>query len=251
MFQFDNAEFIYEPFPIGLVRPVADEALYRQLVESFPPIDLFMHLPKVGHKYVLSEKFNSENYHRFVGQSPVWQRLHAWIKSDNFIATIDGMLRDNHIDVGLARQSPSPLKKYRRAYRDLKRGRFPRIPSGLRARFEFSMLPADGGYILPHTDTPKKLITLVFSSAKPGEWDPAFGGGTEVNRPKHCEQAFNWLNDNVPFEDVETLHTFAFGSNQCVVFVKTFNSLHCVRPMTGNGTGAMRKTLTINIELDE
>jgi hypothetical protein len=33
-----------------------------------------------------------------------------------------------------------------------------------------------------------------------------------------------------------------------VIFVKTFNSWHSVRPMQGNGSGAMRKTLTINIE---
>lgn len=251
MFHFNDAEFRYEPYPIGLIRPVADDEVYRQLVEDYPPVDLFMHLPKVGHKYVLSEKFNADNYHRFIRQSPIWRKLHAWIKSEAFIAAVDTMLRDNRIDVGLPRLSFSSVKKWRRAWRDLGRGRFPRIPPGLRARFEFSMLPADGGYILPHTDTPKKLITLVISSMKPGEWDPAFGGGTEVNRAKQYEHAFNWLNDNVPFDEVETLQTFEFSPNQCVVFVKTFNSLHCVRPMRGNGSAAMRKTLTINIEQDE
>ena len=184
MFRFNDAEFLYEPYPIGLIRPVADDDVYRQLVEDYPPIDLFMHLPKVGHKYVLSEKFNADNYHRFIRQSPVWRSLHAWIKSEEFITAVDAMLRENRIDVGLPRRSFSPVKKWRRALRDLRRARFPRIPPGLRARFEFSMLPADGGYILPHTDTPKKIITLVISSMKPGEWDPAFGGGTEVNRAK-------------------------------------------------------------------
>jgi hypothetical protein len=32
------------------------------------------------------------------------------------------------------------------------------------------------------------------------------------------------------------------------MFVKTFNSWHSVRPMTGAGSEAMRRTLTINIE---
>ena len=36
--------------------------------------------------------------------------------------------------------------------------------------------------------------------------------------------------------------------NQCVIFVKTFNSWHAVYPMTGHGSQALRKTLTINIE---
>ena len=48
-------------------------------------------------------------------------------------------------------------------------------------------------------------------------------------------------------DEVEKLRTFAFLPNQCVIFVKTFNSLHGVPPMTGP-PGVMRRTLTINIE---
>jgi hypothetical protein len=251
MLQFGDAEFRREPYPIGLIKsPMADD-LYRDLVDNYPPSELFAHLPKVGHKYVLSEKFNADNYHRFVQQTPVWKRLRDYIKSDAFIRAVDTMLRDNFIDLGLSRRSYSGVKILRHAWRDVRRGRLPRIPPGLRARFEFSMLPADGGYILPHTDTPKKLITLIVSTFADGEWDPAFGGGTEVNRAKDPRHAYNWLNENVPFEEVETLQTYEFRPNQCIVFVKTFNSLHCVRPMTGRGSPAMRKTLTINIEQDE
>ncbi len=47
---------------------------------------------------------------------------------------------------------------------------------------------------------------------------------------------------------MNVLDTFEFTPNQAVVFVKTFNSWHSVRPMQGNGSTAMRKTLTINIE---
>jgi hypothetical protein len=47
---------------------------------------------------------------------------------------------------------------------------------------------------------------------------------------------------------MEVLDTFEFTPNQVVVFVKTFNSWHSVRPMTGAGSPLMRKTLTINIE---
>jgi hypothetical protein len=251
MFSFADAEFRYEPYPIGIMRPVMDQALYDELVRSYPPLDLFTHLTKVGHKYVLSEKFNAENYHRFIEETPIWRRLRDWIKSDAFIGAVDVMLRDNFIDVGLSRTDFSTVKKLRRGWRDVRRGHFPRIPPGLRARFEFSMLPADGGYILPHTDTPKKLITLIVSTLAEDEWDPAFGGGTEVNRPRDRRHAYNWLNANVPFEEAERLDTFEFAPNQCIVFVKTFNSLHCVRPMTGKGSTAMRRTLTINIEHDE
>ncbi|MFO1072602.1 MAG: hypothetical protein U1E17_07945 [Geminicoccaceae bacterium] len=35
---------------------------------------------------------------------------------------------------------------------------------------------------------------------------------------------------------MEPLETYAFEPNQCVLFVKTFNSWHCVRPMTGQAS---------------
>ncbi len=110
------------------------------------------------------------------------------------------------------------------------------------------MLPADGGHILPHTDSPSKIVTLIVSMLHEEEWNSAFGGGTDVNRPKDVHLSFNQLNDQANFEEMTVLDTFEFTPNQAVIFVKTFNSWHSVRPMTGKGSGAMRKTLTINIE---
>ena len=81
-----------------------------------------------------------------------------------------------------------------------------------------------------------------------GEWDPSFGGGTDVLRPIDVRKSFNFLNSYLEFHEVETVRTFEFVPNQCVIFVKTFNSLHAVRPMKGIGSTRMRKTLTINIE---
>ena len=46
------------------------------------------------------------------------------------------------------------------------------------------------------------------------------------------------------------VRTFDFLPNQCVVFVKTYNSLHSVRPIALPGPTRMRRTLTINIESD-
>ncbi|MCI0600079.1 MAG: hypothetical protein L0Y60_11280 [Beijerinckiaceae bacterium] len=37
MFRFDHADFLYEPYPIGLVRPIMEEEFYQTLVDSFPP----------------------------------------------------------------------------------------------------------------------------------------------------------------------------------------------------------------------
>jgi hypothetical protein len=251
MLSLDRAEFRYEPFPIGLVKPVMDETAYNALVDNYPPIELFEHFHKGGHKHTLSEKFHGREYHDFIASNPVWKEFHAWIKSEHFIDSVEKMLRDNFIDLGLDERHISTAKRLRRSVSDLGRGRLPRPTLRLRSRFEFSMLPADGGEVVPHTDTPKKIITLIVSMVRDGEWQPSWGGGTEVDRAKDRRYSFNWLNQTVPYEAIEPLHTYEFTPNQCVVFVKTFNSLHCVRRMTGVGSKAMRRTLTINIEHDE
>jgi hypothetical protein len=155
-------------------------------------------------------------------------------------------LKQHRVDTGLDR----PLhgaKLARKVLQNLKKGRLGTGQPRLNARFEFSMLPADGGSVIPHTDAPGKFITLVVSMLREGEWDPACGGGTDVNKPKDPALTYNELNRQAEFGEMEILDTFAFEPNQAVIFVKTFNSWHSVRPMTG-ANGAMRKTLTINIE---
>ena len=246
MFSYDRLHFRYEPFPIGIAKPALAPDLYRELVISYPPQELFAYLPKVGHKYSLSEKYNGEAYGKFIKAHAPWRELHAWIKSDAFIPAVMETLKAHHIDLG---QKPlSGSKRALKAVRNLARGRGRPLPPRLSTRFEFSMLPADGGYIMPHTDSPSKIVTLIVSMTGEGEWDPAFGGGTDVNRPKGVRLAFNQMNAQAGFDDMEVLDTFEFTPNQVVVFVKTFNSWHSVRPMTGTGSPLMRKTLTINIE---
>ena len=70
---------------------------------------------------------------------------------------------------------------------------------------------------------------------------------TATRSPRH---AYNWKNQSLEFEDVEVVGSYPFLPNQCVLFVKTFNSLHSVPPMVASGSQALRRTLTINLELE-
>lgn len=245
-FSFDNLRLRYDPFPIGVARPLMAQDTYAQMVGSYPALDLFQYFSKVGHKYVLSEKFNSENYHRFIRGNPLWRDFHAWIKSDDFSYGVMHMLREHGIDLGYEAPMPPGRRLMKRAKAIAKR-RTTQMEPNLKARFEFSMLPADGGSVTPHTDEPGKVVTLVISMLQDGEWDPAYGGGTDVNKPKDERRLFNRMNAKAPFEDMEILDSFPYEPNQAVIFVKTFNSWHSVRPMTGP-QGQLRRTLTINIE---
>ena len=246
-FSYDNLKFRYEPLPIGFAKPVLDENGYRQMVDNYPPLELFKYIPKIGKKYSLSERYHGREYREFIQSNPVWRDFYRWLKSDDFVYGVFDALKQRHLDLGFKRPH-SPAKRAWKRTKDLVRGRFSRVAAGLSARFEFSMLPADGGSVTPHTDAPGKIVTLIISMIRDGEWNPAFGGGTDLNRPKHESLIFNPMNRQAGFEEMEVLDTFPFTPNQAVVFIKTFNSWHSVRPMLGNGSKAMRKTLTINIE---
>ena len=258
LISFEDARFTYEPFPMGVVSPVFAHEVYEALVEDFPPLEDFVFKPHLGNKYSLSEVNNASLFHRRVKSHELWRRLFAEVKSPDFASSVLDMLRDNDIDVGVQQPGRGRIKHGRHFLgrarrREIGAGEFARSIAhrprkiGLNTRFEFSMLPADGGNIKPHTDAPQKFVTLIFSMVKPREWDSRYGGGTDMLRPHDARKSFNWRNDQLEFDEVEVLETFPFQPNQCVIFVKTFNSLHSVPPMTGP-PGVLRRTLTINIE---
>jgi hypothetical protein len=246
LFDFDRLKFRYEPFPIGLARPLMEEGLYRECVQAFPAKELFADLSVVGYKYSLSEKSNPRLYRQLIRTRPIWKELHGWIKSRDFLKTVLKMLKDRHLELGYKVLSPG--RRLARRIGKLAKGHLRSTRGTLGARFEFSMLPVDGGHVLPHTDAPGKIVTIIVSILDDNEWDPAFGGGTDINRPVDPRFSFNRLNRQGRFEDMEVIDTFDFQANQAVLFVRTFNSWHSVRPMTGTGSPAMRRSLTINIE---
>jgi hypothetical protein len=77
-----------------------------------------------------------------------------------------------------------------------------------------------------------------------------YNHGRDVNRPKEVRHCYNYTNQRVDFDDMEVVHTYEYEPNQAVLFIKTHNSWHSVRPMAGIGSSAFRKTLTINIVRD-
>jgi hypothetical protein len=245
MLNFAAAQVRYEPYPLVVFRPAIEPGLYDQLAASFPDAGLFQPMPKYEYKLSMSEKFAAENYRRFIAGNPVWNRFHSWIKSDTFIRQTIDFLAASNIDLQLKDCFESPIGHM---VKRVRQGRFPAPAPRLRSRFEFSVLKADGGEVAPHTDTPKKIITLVLAMIENGEWEPRLGGNLDINRPTDPAYAFNWKNRVVPWDKIEVIDTIPFIPNQCILFVKTFNSLHSVRKMTEAGSKALRKTVTINIE---
>lgn len=249
-FLYDNLQLRYEPFPLGLARPVMDESLYADLVSNYPDIALFEShsaYGKAGNKYALTEKLNPKKYYQFIRSNPQWTEFHRWITSGAFIEETFAALRHKDIDLGYEFTARS--QQLRRRIKDLIHGRLCPRQTPLEARFEFSALPANGGMVVPHTDATRKLVTIVVSMVQDGEWQTAYGGGLDINRPKDPRLNFNITNRHADFSEMEVIDTFEFMPNQAVLFIKTFNSWHSVRPMQGpEVSSALRRTLTINIQ---
>jgi hypothetical protein len=247
-FSYDHLQLRYEPFPIGIARPLMDDALYGELLDSYPDIVLFeshAEYGKAGKKYALTEKLNPKKYYQFIKSTPIWRDFHDWVTRGNFIRNTVMALKERDVDLGY--EFPDRFEYLKRRMKDIRNGRFCSSQPPLSARFEFSALPANGGQVVPHTDATRKLITLVVSMVRENDWNSAYGGGTDANRPKNPRLNYNYGNSHAEFEDMEVIDTFEFMPNQAVLFVKTFNSWHSVRPMTGTNSDALRKTLTINI----
>jgi len=219
---------------------------------NWPPSSLFEYKPYLGEKYSLSSVNNPVGYFKFLEKNDTWKAAYNTLNSAKFFYQVLDMLSNYNIDLCLPRHKfmarsinpeskrtgASSLNKFFYRLKNIKQ---------ITSRFEFSMMSANGGCILPHTDSPNKLITMVFSMNKEGEWNSAWGGGTAVLDPIDPQRSFNFRNDQLKFDECQILKTYAFNPNQCLMFIKTFNSLHAVLPMAGPRE-ALRKTLTLNIE---
>lgn len=234
MISFQHAEWHYEPYPIAWLPAALDERSWRDLFARWPDKKYFMKNPELGSKLSFSGKDDpgnrkdpqrrraADNYTRFTWQTGnPWRDFYKAIKAQTFIATALAESKAVHVHL-------------------------PHKAKGLQSRFEFSQMPAKGGCILPHTDSPSKVITFVFPFEE--EWDEEWGGQTEVLLPKEDKNRYNWMNRQGAFEDFETVQKMPFKPGGALMFIKTHNSWHGVRPIEGP-EGKWRRTVTVNIEL--
>jgi len=253
LFNLKNSVFRYTPFPIAMTKQVFTDDIYNEMLENWPDTDRFRYMPNLGHKYSLSEVNNTTQFFDVIKSTPIWQKLFDEIKSERFVTGILDFLIEKNIDLGLRKKCLVTNKPSLNLWTRLKETYRGAALLGsqtkpLRSRFEFSMLPGDGGSIRPHTDAPTKYITLVVAMVKAGEWKPGYGGGTSILWPKDNARSFNHENSYLEFDEMEKLETYDFDTNQCIIFVKTFNSWHAVEPISAPSPDMLRKSLTINIE---
>lgn len=216
-----RAIFRSEPYIIGLATEIFEPWQYTKMIAAYPAERDFAHMAGAYEKFSLSERNNPDRYLQAIQMSPLWTAFHGYIKSARFL---DDVWRCVHT---------------------FRPGAWTLAPSGVyRSRFEFSSMPAHGGMIWPHTDIPSKVVTLIVPMMASGDWDPAWGGSTDVLVPKPGVMAKDY---KTPLEQFDIVASYPCAPNQAVIFLKWANSWHSVGPIRGP-LGVWRRTLTINIE---
>lgn len=224
MFNWDNVSIRHQPYTVFYIRDLVHPEFYSSLAETFPLLSRFRYRETLGNKYLLTE-LEGQPYYDFVDAHPQWRKFYNEIKSISFREQVLSFVR-SHMSGSLTDD---------------------RVADSFTSRFEFSALPTNGGSQRPHTDSPRKVVTLVLSLMKEGEWNPNWGGGTSICRPKDETLHSNYSNQYLDFDDVEVIDTFPFIPNGCVMFVKTDVSWHCVTPINLPDSNAMRKTVAISL----
>src|SRR5688572_22973738 len=95
-FNFQNAQFDYQPYPICYIPNFLSNADYQELAATYPSLELFKHKPILGNKYSLAEKNNRDFYFEFLKKNPCWKAFFERIKSKEFTQEVFGFLRENH-----------------------------------------------------------------------------------------------------------------------------------------------------------
>jgi len=223
MFNWNNVTVRHEPFPVFYIRELLPATLYRQLAETFPLLSLFSFRKTLGNKYLLTEA-EGDCFFDFISSHAPWQKFYNAIKSIDFRTQVLSFVRSQRNETLNQQLDPDLI-----------------------SRFEFSVLPTDGGSQRPHTDSPRKVVSIVLSLMREDEWHEEWGGGTSICRPLDQKLYSNYSNQYLNFSEVEVIDTFPFAPNAGVMFVKTDVSWHCVTPINLADKAALRKTVAISL----
>jgi hypothetical protein len=194
---------------MGIAHNVFEPGFYEELVATFPPVVLAQRTgtEKHGLKYSISPEQEAKQFYGFLKMAPAWMRFYSEAMSGKWLERFE-----------------LPLDNYS-------------------IRFEFSFLPWENGLLLPHRDTPPKVLALVFPMTL--EDRPEWGGFTEMLEPKG-NGPFGAVE---PFERFDTVLRAHFKPKAANFLVRSDKSWHAVR--CRGPKGEYRKSITLNLVGEE
>ena len=223
MLNYDVVKRTDDPYQFTHLQNIFPDDLYEQLCLDWPTAGIApMHFaPRkvAGKKSSLhSNDINSKAaFEEFMALDNSWKKVYDYFQSRTFINWV-------------SRMYPEARKT------DFKE-----------TRFEFSHMPADGGFLHPHPDGHEKMITLCIYMPQLS-WNPEWGGNFQVLKHKTEPNADFTTRGNgkTSWDECDVVYEVPFVRNEAVIMCRSDNSLHAVAPMTGP-EGEYRTSLVINL----
>lgn len=216
-------------------------ALYDSLAASFPG-NASDYTPNEEGKRGLRSSEDPAAFEGFCAAQPAWRDLVTFLASDAFVLDVRQVLGS----ALAASRGVAGRKRWRNdsgrsvSNNPLRYAFFEPV----RATFQLSQLPP-GAAAVPHTDAPRKLVSLLLYFAD-ADWQPAWGGATEFFAPGRGLGA-TAPTERVPFERLDAAAAVPFVPNRLVGFVRSPASWHGVRPLRCP-PGRTRNALLINLK---
>jgi hypothetical protein len=224
IYRIANAPLLAYPFPHFYVESVFPEDFYRDLRARLPEAAAYTRIDETGSvsKGAYQERsvcslLDLEEREGTGDAGSFWADLNSWLMSERFAHLVAGKFRDGIV----ARYGPdAELNMHTdcRLVRDL-------------TRYAIS----------PHTDTPAKLVSLLFYLPPDGRLSHL---GTSIYAPKDPDMQFKPAS-HLSFDAFKKVTTMPFKPNSLFGFLRTDRSFHGVDQI--NEEGVVRDLLLYNI----
>jgi hypothetical protein len=252
MINLKNITFDYEPFPHGICKNIIDEDIYQKLVDEFPKIEFLKKTSDKNNinkfnKYSLSSNLEKKEFFSVLNGRDILKKFINYLLSREFKKYLIEILYNNNINFGIKVEELNFKKRFKNFLYNISPNFLVKQEQEFEINVEFSSIPFKNGMIKPHTDSQYKFASIVIPIVDKN-WVDNFNGGTNFLKPKNNEKTFNYLNNTLEFNETELIKIIPFERNQFLIFLKTFNSLHSVGPMTGYDENKFRNSLTLTLE---
>jgi len=223
-YQIANALVLRYPYPHFYIKNIFPEDFYRALLENLPGIERYKRLDQTGtvprgsypERYICSI-VDLEDDEATSGEEGFWTKFSLWIHGISFQNLFLWKFREEI------------MQRFGDA-------------SALGIDVETRLVRDFSNYsISPHTDTPRKLVTLLFYLAKDESLSHL---GTSVYVPSEPDFRCEGTKHH-KFSDFKKINTAHFLPNSVFGFFKTNNAFHGVEPI--KDIGIERNVLLYNI----
>lgn len=212
-----------ERFSLFEISDFLEKEIYKDLSATYPDPSLFSD----HNDFAKSLDDESNNFANFLERNDKWKIFIEKLNTKLFAEDLIKLFNLKNVYF-----SKNNWKKY--------------IPNFKKVKLSFCFnISEEGGHSLPHTDSSRKLVSMVLFFVD-NNWGDKNGGQVKLYKPKNPIYEDNWRNHRIDKENLEVIKTIVGSPNKIYGFKKTKNSYHSVEPVRVIDK-SYRKVLMINL----